>query len=260
LAGSYSAETWDLPSSFSSCRTAKLAENPQRFIAKPLWPILNKPKSMYKINDTDIILADKMQKQKKFLKSTFQNNFDTQEKTLELFIQGINHAQFNSFTDTKLIWNIAAFINIISFDLKVVSQDLMLAENEWQKRYYSRQVSLIIYESINDFFDLLGKDFRELISLKICDKKVEEELMTVRKDLNSYKSKYFDKLKGIRNTAIAHRDNDSIKQIRTIIDICWSDTIEMVTSYDRILNQLGQIFQGLINIGLSNFEELKKKK
>lgn len=135
----------------------------------------------------------------------------------------------------------------------------MLAKNEWQKRYYSRQASLIIYESINDFFDLLGKDFKKLISLKICDKKIEEELMIARKDLNSYKSKYFDKLKVIRNTAIAHRDNDSIKQIRTIIDICWSDTIEMVTSYDRILNQLGQTFQGLINIGLSKFEELKKK-
>ncbi len=214
---------------------------------------------MYKINETDYLLADNIRKQRKELQSTFWKNFETQEQTLDYFIKGINHAKFNEFEDTKFIWNIAGFINIISFDFKVVGQDLILADNEWQKRYYARQACLIIYESINDFFDLLGKDFKELISTKILDKTIEEELINVRRELNSFKANYFDMLKVIRNTAIAHRDNDSLKQVDTITNICWSDSIEIVTSYDKILNHLGQIFQRLMNIGLEKFDELKTK-
>jgi hypothetical protein len=215
---------------------------------------------MYKINETDIILAGNIQRQKKDFYSTFRKNFETQEKTLDIFINGINHARHNGFEDTKFIWNIAGFINIISFDLKVVGQDLMLAENEWQKRYYARQACLIIYESLNDFFDLLGKDFKMIVSAKICDSKVEEELLTIRKELNSFKSEHFNKLQEIRNIAIAHRDNDSMIQINTIVSICWSDTLMLVTGYDKILNKLGQLFQRLINIGLDNFDELKDEK
>lgn len=215
---------------------------------------------MYKTNETDKFLAEKIQQQKKDLCLLFSNNFETQEKTLDLFLKGINHAQFNEFEDTKFIWNIAGFINVISFDLKVVGQDLMLAENEWQKRYYARQACLIIYESINDFFDLLGKDFRKIVSSKISDNKVEEELIVIRKELNSYKSEHYIDLQKIRNTAIAHRDNDIMNQINVIQEICWSDTIGLISSYDKILNHLGQLFQRLINIGLAKFEELQKKK
>jgi hypothetical protein len=215
---------------------------------------------MYNINETDIILTEKIKRQKKDFYSMFQKNFETQEKTLEEFIKGINHAQFNDFKDTKFIWNIAGFINIISFDLKVVGQDLLLAENEWQKRYYARQACLIIYESINDFFDLLGKDFKEIISSKICNSTIEEELKTIRKQLNSFKIEHFDNLQVIRNTAIAHRDSDILKQINTIQNICWSDTIGLISSYDVILNQFGGLFQRLINIGLVKFEELQREK
>ncbi len=214
---------------------------------------------MYKTNQTDHFLFENIQNQKESLRLTFLKNFDTQEKTLELLLTGINHAKFNEFEDTKFIWNIAAFINIISFDFKIVGQDLMLAENEWQKRYYARQASLIIYESINDLFDLLGKEFKNLVTTKISDSNITNELIKVKSELNAYKTKYFDSLKDIRNISIAHRDNDSIKQINSIINICWSDTIGMVTSFDKILNHLGEIIQRLINIGLEKFEELKLK-
>ena len=212
---------------------------------------------MYKTNQTDQFLSENIQKQKESLQLKFLKNFETQEKTLELLINGINHAKFNEFEDTKFIWNIAAFINIISFDFKIVGQDLMFAENEWQKRYYARQACLIIYESINDFFDLLGKDFRKLITANICNEIIENELKSIKKELNSFKANNFEKLKEIRNVVIAHRDNDSLKQINSIQNISWSETIGLVTNYDKILNQLGQVFQKLINIGLENFDELK---
>lgn len=57
-----------------------------------------------------------------------------------------------------------------------------------------------------------------------------------------------------------HIETNSIKLINAIVNISWTDSIELVTSYDNILNHLGRIFQRLINIGLEKFDELKKKR
>lgn len=77
--------------------------------------------------------------------------------------------------------------------------------------------------------------------------------------MNQFKLEHFEPLKTIRNNAIAHRDLDSITQLTSIINISWSDTIEIVNKFDNILNRLGSVMQQIINIGLVNFEELKDK-
>ncbi len=212
---------------------------------------------MYNKNDIDEYLSENIQKNKEELQTRFIENIKSQEKTLDLLITGTQHSKLNKFKDTKLIWNIACFINIISLDLKVAGEALILSENEWKRRYYARQSCLIIYESINDFFDLLGKDFKILISSKICSLEIENELRSIKKELNFFKTKHFNELKNIRNLSIAHRDNDSLQQINSIVNISWSDTIEMVKNYDDIINLLGTTFQKLIKMSLEKFEELK---
>jgi hypothetical protein len=214
---------------------------------------------MFKKSDTDKELEKLIVKQKNSLRLSFKKNFETQQNTLGIFLKAINHADRNGFGDTKLIWNIAGFINIVSLDLKIVGQDLTFAEDEWQKRYYARQACLIIYESLNDLFDLMGKDFKDLISDKIKNDSINGELNRIRKDLNDFKNVHFDTLKEIRNTSIAHKDNNIISQIEIIKNINWSDTIGLITQFDKILNDLGSLFQKLINLGLENFEELKKE-
>jgi hypothetical protein len=215
---------------------------------------------MFTKSDSDIELEKLINKQKDSLRQSFKDNFSTQQNTLDLFVKAINHADFNDFKDTRIIWNIAGFINIVSYDLKIIGQDLTFAENEWQKRYYARQACLIIYESLNDFFDLMGKDFKTLIDKKVNDKSIADNLNSIRKDLNKYKDANFQTLKQIRNVSIAHKDNDIIKQIEIIQNINWSDTLTLITQFDKILNDLGKLFQNLINIGLVDFKELTNNK
>jgi hypothetical protein len=178
-------------------------------------------------------------------------NFKIQEKTLELLIKGVNHSEYNSLKDHRMIWNIAGFINIISYDLKVIGRDLFFTDNEWQKRYYARQASLIMYEGLGDLFILLGKDFKKLISTKFITSDFERQLKQIRTDLNIFKEQHNDRLKHIRNVAIAHRDNNILKQIETIQKIEWIETINTLKQFDNILNALGQVFQQIID-GLNN--------
>jgi len=215
---------------------------------------------MFKKSDFDINLERKINKQKKEINDSFQKNIESQERMLDFFIVGINHADFNKFKDTRLIWNISGFINIVSLDLKVIGRDLTFAENEWQKRYYARQACLLIYESFNDIFGLLGKDFKELFCTKINDDQLDEIIKSIKSELNQFKDKYIAKIKVIRHNAIGHRDNDILKQIEQINSISWSESIEIVSCFDRILNELGIVFQELIDYGLKEFDELKKSK
>lgn len=191
------------------------------------------------------------------LSLTYDKNFQTQEQTLDLIINSIKHAEFNSFHDNKLLWNIAGYINIISFDLKVIGRDLTFSQHEWQKRHYARQACLIIYESIDGLFELLGKEFKELTSKRLDISREQADLKEIRKDLNLFKETYSKKLVEIRNVAIAHRDNNVLKQIEIIQQINWYDTFQMISVFDRILNKLGKFSQSLINNGLQDLQELK---
>lgn len=197
-----------------------------------------------------------IQENEKELKKNFKANFETQQKTLEIFQKGIKHAKQNNFSDTKLIWNIAGFINITSLDLKIIAQDLAFAKTNWQKNFYSRQACLIIYETINDLFDLLGKKFRRVLKSQIDDLRIEEELNEQRKKLNEFKKNHFKELKKIRNIAIAHRDQDILIQIKKIEEIQRSEIFNLVFDFDEILNGLAKVMKKVIDKGLKDFEEI----
>lgn len=211
----------------------------------------------YNKSSLDKELEDLISKDRINLMATYDANFQEQEQTFSFIVHSIKHAEFNNFNDNKLIWNIAGFINIISYDLKIIVRDLIFAQTEWQKRHYARQACLIIYESVDSLFELLGKDFKELTKNRLNISELEEILKDIRKDLNLFKTTNSKKLHEIRNVAIAHRDNEVLRQVEIIQQINWHETIQMILKFDNILNKLGSFSQSLINKGLSDLTELK---
>jgi hypothetical protein len=213
----------------------------------------------YNKNTVDTDLEKLIDDDKVNMVETYIKNYRTQEQTLDAIITGLRHTQLNNFEDSKLIWNIAGYVNIISYDLKIITRDLTFSRNEWQKRHYSRQACLIIYESIDDIFKLLGKEFVDLTKNRLDITELEVDLKNIRKDLNNFKKGYSEKLNIIRNVSIAHRDNEVLKQIEIIQQINWSDSIGMIMQYDVILNNLGRFLTKLMNKGVQELEELKLK-
>lgn len=211
----------------------------------------------YNTNSVDRDLEDLIAKDKSNMAETYEKNFQTQEHTLSVIVNGIKHAKLNSFKDSEIIWNISGYVNIISYDLKIITQDITFATGEWQKRHYIRQACLIIYESIDDLFNLLGKDFKDLTKNRLNITEFEADLTEIRKNLNIFKSSYSEILNKIRNVSIAHRDNEVLKQIEIIQQINWSNSIGMIMQYDVVLNDLGRFLQKLINKSLSDLNELK---
>lgn len=200
---------------------------------------------MYNITDTDKEFGSLLKDKISDFEKDFEKNFFTQEATLELLSTAVNISHDLNYKSNRLVWNVACFVNIASYDLKVIVKSMVFAKREWEKRLFARQAALLVYETMNDLFDLFGKEFRKIVSGLPDKEKFENDLKIITKDLNSYKALYFEQLKLIRNVSIAHRDKDTLEQLKTIQSINWVDSINMVSGFDKILNNTGRLLQEL---------------
>lgn len=194
----------------------------------------------------DIDLESRMEAGKKDLEKTFKANFETQEQTLSIIIEAVNYSKHNNLVGNKLIWNTAGYINITGYDLKIIGRELFFSTNEWQKRYFSRQACLLIYELTNDIPSLLGKDFRSELNKLSDAHTLVMELNLITKAISDYKKDNHERLKNIRNVSVAHRDKDFFEQLSIIESIQWSEIIEYLVRFDNIMNDLGGFLQKVV--------------
>ena len=198
-----------------------------------------------------------LKKGKAQLLRAFETGYLTQEDTLDVFMHSVDHCTLNGFDEDKIIWNAAAFINILSLDLKHIVADLLLSEGDWKKRLHARHASMLMYESTIDLFSLMGKDFKHIIRKLSNFESIGSRLKEVRQQLNLFKTNHETSLHKIRNNATAHRDQDVKLQFETITQISWFAVFQQARELDGILNTLGPIMQEIIN---RSVEELDKGK
>ena len=212
---------------------------------------------MYNITEVDREFQELLAPKLEEFDSQFSKNLFTQEATLTMIAEAVRRSEFNNFKNNKQIWNAACYINIISYDLKIIAKNLTFSKLEWEKRYFARQAGLLIYEASSDIFELLGKEFRTIISPLSEIDLLNSMLKEITTNLNLFNSTYKDKLKQLRNTSIAHRDLNSIQQLEVIYSLSWVDSINIVSAFDRIINSVGAFLQKVMDKSVREFQELK---
>lgn len=123
----------------------------------------------------DIELESLILGQEDGLRASFRNNFRTQESTLAIILEAKEHTDANHMENHSIFWNAAGFINLCSFDLKIVVPEMTFSTNEWSKRYFARQTCQLLYELVNDLFEILGKEFRIKLDSLSDRKELEKE-------------------------------------------------------------------------------------
>lgn len=196
----------------------------------------------------------KMKEYGKQLSKDIAKNIAYQQTTLDEFVKGINECDKKELRNTKIIWNLSAFVNIISIDLKIITRDLVLAEDDWTQRHYIRQAYLLIYEFYNTYYNE-QKDYYVLINEKLNIIELDFQKNDVVKLLREFKKQYEKTFRVIRNTTIAHRDKDVMLQIEMIENLNYSDAIEIILKFDTIINKLGGFMQRVIAIGIADLSK-----
>lgn len=207
---------------------------------------------MYNISNDDSEFAILVKRDKAQLEANYSETINKIEQTLNLFSDTINLVYTYNLEKNKTFWNTARYINIISLDLKTLSKYQVFAETEWEKRLFARQISLLIYESLDDILSLMGKEFKIILADYSDDDNFATQLNEIRKKLNDFKKIYYEKIKAHRNNSIAHRDKDTNEQLKQIYSISWIDSINMSSEFDRIINELGYFLETIMRKGVSD--------
>ncbi|MFT3824165.1 MAG: hypothetical protein QM731_09605 [Chitinophagaceae bacterium] len=209
---------------------------------------------MYNISNDDLVLAALIKQDRSMFEARFSETMAKSENTLNMFTKTMGLVNDYNLEKNKFFWNTARYISIISLDLKVLSKYQAFAETEWEKRLFARQVSLLVYESVNDILMFLGKDFK-IVSVDYSDDEhFAVRLNEVRKKLNEFKEKHYKKIKEHRNNAMAHRDKDTGEQLRQIYSISWMDSVNMSSEYDSIINEIGSFLEAIMRKGVTDGE------
>jgi hypothetical protein len=167
----------------------------------------------------------------------FEKRFLLQEKSLSIILESLHRLDNSAPEEIKMFWNIAGFINIIEYDIKIISCDLAVADRDWKKRHYARQACLIIFESIDSLFELFGKDFKNSAS-QIEREDFIYEVKSFSARLREFKKRNYLQLKKVRNTSVAHRDKDSLAQFASIAQIDSQKMLNITLEFDGILADL----------------------
>ncbi len=123
----------------------------------------------------------------------------------------------------------------------------MFAEKDWQRKLYARQAYLLVYESMNDFLELLGKPLRKAISEFSDADAYRQILQTITSKMNQFIAEHEKTLKSVRHSAIGHRDKNTLIQLQAIQSISWLEATGILSRYDAIVRDLGAVCQQLMN-------------
>lgn len=167
----------------------------------------------------------------------------------------MNECDNKHLPNTKVVWNLSAFVNIISIDLKIIARDLVLEEDDWIQRHYIRQAYLLIYEFYNTYYKG-QKEYYVLINEKLNINELNSQKEKVISHLKTYKKTNEDTFKALRNATIAHRDKNVMLQIKMIENLNYSEAIAIINEFDSILNEIGEFMHGVIKIGMENLSKL----
>lgn len=234
----------------------------------------------YNISEIDLVLKSKMlSPEGAMVKDSLIAKISELEQQLRLFQDSITHCnkqieeyhkleiedperesvycdKIVAFENNRYIWNLSGFITLLSIDIKTLQIGLYFSENEWQKRHYARYACTLMYEGIDDIFELIGKDFKTLLSTNSYKVVNRSLLISLRTKLNEFKNDYCPLFRNIRNNTFAHMDHDVASQVKTICEINWSDTIKALQLFEGIINDMGVFMKQLINLGRKQLESV----
>lgn len=234
----------------------------------------------YNISEIDLVLKSKMlSPEGAMVKDSLIAKISELEQQLRLFQDSITHCNTQieeyhkleiedperesvycdkivAFENNRYIWNLSGFITLLSIDIKTLQIGLYFSENEWQKRHYARYACTLMYEGIDDIFELIGKDFKTLLSTDSYKVVNRNLLISLRTKLNEFKNDYCPLFRNIRNNTFAHMDHDVASQVKTICEINWSDTIKALQLFEGIINDMGVFMKQLIDLGRKQLESV----
>ncbi|MFN8560022.1 MAG: hypothetical protein U0531_22590 [Dehalococcoidia bacterium] len=146
------------------------------------------------------------------------------------------------------LWNPALYLNIAAHDLSVLVLQVCAEREDWARRLAARHLALLLYETVEDLRQLLGKPLRQPLEELGLLAALDADLRATREPLEVFWREHAADLKILRTTASAHHDHDGLALLDAIQGIDIDAVITLGLALGRIQNDaLGPLLQRIIS-------------
>lgn len=136
------------------------------------------------------------------------------DKALAIYKRGMERASKTENECIKMLMNMGLYYLLAEKDIQCVKLDALTHPNKWKRNLLLRIILLTIHEWN------MGKvgtgNLKEMLERSNVDDECQEELFLALRQLRKSQKEAAKLLQNERNSVIAHRDPDALKQINVI--------------------------------------------
>ena len=147
--------------------------------------------------------------------------------------------------ENREVFNLALFVLNVEYDVSALKMTYLEMFNPWYKKFAIRMLAVQLYEISEDFPQLLGTRFRQLIQQFDHQNRLENELNQITGGINKFKNDHSTELKEIRNYIGAHRDHNGNTQLKLIEGM---DSFLILDLAAQLMNPVSKLTPFLIRL------------
>jgi hypothetical protein len=150
--------------------------------------------------------------------ASYRRNYSACEAAVATVARRREEAEEAGDDEATTLLNVIQFALLFNLDLTSLLHDLGAARSNWHQRLHSRHLILLLFECVDDFIALLGKNFRTVISTRPRGNDLLERLNGLHRQLREFQENYTH-FRELRITLIAHRDHDASRLFALLASI-----------------------------------------
>jgi hypothetical protein len=170
-------------------------------------------------------------------------------KTLEIIRREHRRAMEARLEHYARFYNVALYLLVFERDFTVLKWDGLHATESWKRNLTTRLIGVMVYEAAEDLSQLLGQDFREMLSRFPVDEEQRDSFDCLKRELSRFFKTNRVFLKDMRNFVAAHRDHDASKQLDVIEGIEFARTIGVAGDLYLIIRELTKFLIHVTKVG-----------
>lgn len=172
------------------------------------------------------------------------------EGTIKATIREYERSEKWGRTHFQDFYRVGLFVAMVDFDFATIYYGYIRETQEWRRRFYLRQLVLLLYEVSKDMPEVLGQLRRTLKHLPTQDGDLDE-LGAISTEYNRIWREVRPELQDIRSAVAAHRDHNAYLQIQTIRALdpikITNRASEFVEAGHQLIPFLTRVMNGLVD-------------
>lgn len=177
-----------------------------------------------------------------------RNMIEVLDEGISVTRQALIEAKQYQLVDRQKILNVNLFVLLMFRDLSVMRIDIVSTNDDWRATFGARQTALLLFETVEDLTQLLGREFREVVKRIDSTGNLLKELEVVCKQLGMFLQSHHGILDETRNAIAAHREHDSLlfleisekldpEEIQVITGKCVEILTALIKATDSIIKK-----------------------